>query len=252
VPTMTIMQARILKYLLNRPGWTRRDEMRDAVGRTKGYSAALGAPTSGPPAPGTLEGMDFVERRDEQRPFAYRIMELGRKALQEYERAHGPMTLKLSQFSAESADDGHETGVYDPHDGDLRAIVERQIRERRGQKKFRDDLRKRYGDRCVVTGCGVLDVLEAAHIMPFRGVDDNHPENGLLLRADIHTLFDLNLLGIEPERLRIELDPSVFGDAIYRSLSGKILSCTPERGPSQAALEKRYVQFCRRRLESLS
>jgi HNH endonuclease len=35
-----------------------------------------------------------------------------------------------------------------------------------------------------------LDILEAAHISPYRGEEDNHPENGLLLRADLHTLFD--------------------------------------------------------------
>jgi len=90
---------------------------------------------------------------------------------------------------------------YSPQAGDRRQIVERQIRERRGQQHFRDALRKRYGDRCLVTGCEVLAVLEAAHIKPYRGEDDNHPGNGLLLRADIHTLFDLDLLGVEPVQL---------------------------------------------------
>ncbi len=56
----------------------------------------------------------------------------------------------------------------------------------------------RYEHRCVVTGCTVIAVLEAAHIRPYRRPEDNDVKNGLLLRADIHTLFDLNLLGIEP------------------------------------------------------
>ena len=56
-----------------------------------------------------------------------------------------------------------------------------------------------------MTGCTVFAVLEAAHIKPYQGENDNHPQNGLLLRADIHTLFDLNLLGIQPERLQVEI-----------------------------------------------
>ena len=82
-------------------------------------------------------------------------------------------------------------------------MVERQIRERRRQERFRDLLRARHGNRCLVTGCAVLAVLEAAHIKPYRGEDDNHPENALLLRSDVHTLFDLDLLGIEPDRWRL-------------------------------------------------
>jgi len=98
---------------------------------------------------------------------------------------------------------------YSPEGIDRRPRVERQIRERRGQREFRDALRSRYGDRCLVTKCKILAVLEAAHISPYRGEADNHPENGLLLRSDIHTLFDLDLLGLEPEQLRVELHPCI-------------------------------------------
>jgi hypothetical protein len=103
----------------------------------------------------------------------------------------------------EEADEHGSDDDYIPLRGDRRLVVKRQIRARRGQRQFRDTLRKRHGDRCLVTSCTVLAVLEAAHISPFRGERDNHPDNGLLLRADIHTLFDLNLLGIEPERFRV-------------------------------------------------
>jgi hypothetical protein len=114
-----------------------------------------------------------------------------------------------SRLHAEEADQAESSKGegYIPEGVDRRPLVERQIRERRGQRHFRDALRKRYGDRCLVTGCEVLAVLEAAHISPYRGEEDNHPENGLLLRSDVHTLFDLDLLGIEPEKLRVELHP---------------------------------------------
>jgi hypothetical protein len=94
-----------------------------------------------------------------------------------------------------------------------------------------------------MTGCKVLDVLEAAHIKPYRGANDNHPENGLLLRADVHTLFDLNLLGIEPNQLRIELHSSLTTDAAYKALSGKKLQCGIDLRPSDKALKLRYKRF---------
>jgi len=42
----------------------------------------------------------------------------------------------------------------------------------------------------------VEDVLEAAHIVPYATSGDNDTSNGLLLRSDIDTLFDLGLLNI--------------------------------------------------------
>ncbi len=130
-----------------------------------------------------------------------------------------------------------------PPEGDRRRLIERQIRERRGQQQFREALCKRYGSRCLVTGCEVLAVLEAAHIKPYRGEEDNHPGNGLLLRADIHTLFDLNLIGIEPEQLRLELHPDLAEDEVYVKLAGKALRCTRDRRPSADSLKRRYEEF---------
>lgn len=52
---------------------------------------------------------------------------------------------------------------------DLRPITMRQIRARRGQRKFRQALRKRYSSRCMITGCQLIDIIEAVHISPYRG-----------------------------------------------------------------------------------
>ncbi len=51
--------------------------------------------------------------------------------------------------------------------------------------------------------------MGAAHIKAYRGEQDNHPDNGLLLRSDIHTLFDVDLHGIEPEHLQVENHPGI-------------------------------------------
>lgn len=133
---------------------------------------------------------------------------------------------------------------YVPSGTDTRDRVMRQLRARRGQQAFRRRLREAHGDSCMVSGCTLLDLLEAAHIAPYRGVEDNHVENGLLLRADLHTLFDLDLLGIEPETLTINVPPSVRA-AGYEAMHGKPLRL---RGvtPSRAALESRWAAFIQR------
>lgn len=148
-----------------------------------------------------------------------------------------------------NTDDASEAGQYEPCAGDGRRVVERQIKERRGQQAFRDAVRDRYQDRCLVTGCTLLAVLEAAHIKPYRMQADNDPTNGLLLRSDIHTLFDLDLLGIEPVNLTVELHPSVVAE--YGSIAGTRLRCEGRLKPSTSALKLRYAQFCKRKLYSL-
>jgi putative restriction endonuclease len=120
-------------------------------------------------------------------------------------------SLRLyNEITAEDAyveEDGANS--YLSEDYDERDTIIRAIKLRRGQKQFRDKLLKRYDNTCAVTGCKIPDVLEAAHIKSYRGKNDNHISNGILLRADIHTLFDLNLVAIEPETLLVHFHPKV-------------------------------------------
>ncbi|NVJ22130.1 HNH endonuclease [Myxococcus sp. AM011] len=132
---------------------------------------------------------------------------------------------------------------YVPNLEDERARVSREIRARRGQKVFRQSLRDRFGDKCLVTKCQLIDLLEAAHIVPYRGDNDNHVMNGLLLRADVHTLFDLDLLGIEPETLKIHLHDKVKGKG-YDTWDGALLDCDAKL-LSRDALETRWIKFQR-------
>lgn len=139
---------------------------------------------------------------------------------------------------------GDEAGAYAPTDDDNRPLIDAQIRARRGQQRFRDELRRTHGDRCLVTGCRALEVLEAAHISPYRGEQDHHVQNGLLLRADVHTLFDLDLLGFEPDSLRVSVHPEL--DEEYANLAGRALAVLPDVCLSPAALRLRFAQFQRR------
>jgi putative restriction endonuclease len=113
-----------------------------------------------------------------------------------------------------------------------------QIVRRRGQPEFRCQLLAAYGGRCAISGCDAIEALEAAHITPFRGSDTNRTDNGILLRADLHTLFDLGLLAIHAAEYTLLLSPALTIGA-YADLGGKKIRMPNEAHlqPSAAALQ---------------
>jgi hypothetical protein len=126
-------------------------------------------------------------------------------------------------------------------DQDARKRELRAIAIRRGQPAFRRELIEAYGGRCAISNCDVLDVLEAAHIIPFKGAHTNHVQNGILLRADLHTLFDLNLLCVDAQTYTVRLSPEI-AKSEYAVLEGKmlVLPADTKKWPSKEALSKRY------------
>jgi hypothetical protein len=134
---------------------------------------------------------------------------------------------------------------YSPALGDTREKINRSIAARRGQRAFRRNLLRRYGPSCMITGCQLLEIVEAAHIWPYRGDEDNHPENGLLLRADLHTLFDLDLLGINPNDMGVWLHPEA-RDAGYNHLEGLQLRLHGKSAPAAPSLAARWTSFVER------
>lgn len=99
--------------------------------------------------------------------------------------------------------------------------VLRSIKERRGQPEFRQRLLVAYGGRCAITGCSVVEALEAAHIIPHSAEGTYETSNGLLMRADIHTLFDLHLLSVCPDKNVVQLNPRL--RPAYGQFEGKAL-----------------------------
>jgi predicted restriction endonuclease len=61
----------------------------------------------------------------------------------------------------------------------------------------------------MVAGEAIDSIIEVAHIMPYCGPDSNPIENGLLLRVDIHRLFDQGLLTIYPHTRKICVNVSL-------------------------------------------
>lgn len=122
--------------------------------------------------------------------------------------------------------------------------VLREVQRRLSQSEFRKALILAYGGRCAITDCDAVDALEAAHIAPFSEAGDCEPTNGLLLRADVHTLFDLGLIAVQPETLTVAISDRLNGTC-YGQLSGKTLRIPSNVAlqPSSMSLAKRWDRF---------
>ena len=138
----------------------------------------------------------------------------------------------------------------DPHDPlNLEKIEDttalRQVVLRRYQGAFRQALLRKRPKRCAITGTNEVSVLEAAHIIPYaeRFADRDKQENGLLLRSDIHKLFDAHLISINPETREIEVSDRI-ESSDYLNLRGGIVSDEV----SQKSLSFHFENFQKQRL----
>lgn len=98
------------------------------------------------------------------------------------------------------------------------------IWQRLGQRAFRRALLERDSAVCAVTGPQPEAVLEAAHILPFAVYENHDPDAGLLLRSDIHALFDAGLLVIDPDTATVAIDEEVREYPSYAALHGASLA----------------------------
>jgi len=117
------------------------------------------------------------------------------------------------------------------------------LKVRRGQKKLRDKLFQLYNGKCVISKCEIKEVLHACHISPFAISGNNISTNAILLRSDLHDLFDASLLAINPETYKINIHKSL-SKTIYADYDGLLIL---ERGDTKEinkeGLEERWVLF---------
>ena len=131
-----------------------------------------------------------------------------------------------------------DEGVFSPVSmSDARDIVLRAIVQRRGQHNFRSKLLSAYKFCCCVTEEASIQVLEAAHIVPYNGEATNHIQNGLLLRSDVHTLFDLKLLSVNSEDYTVAISPLLVSSS-YANFAGVRIRIpdAEEQRPAREAL----------------
>ncbi len=117
---------------------------------------------------------------------------------------------------------------------------ESAIRGRLGQGKFRVLVTDAYTRRCAITGERTLPVLQAAHIKPVSQSGPNLISNGVLLRSDIHILFDEGLLTVTRD-LRVEVSQRVkdtYDDGReYYKMNGRALETLPRLRTQRPAPE---------------
>lgn len=106
------------------------------------------------------------------------------------------------------------------------------IAPRLGQQAFKALVLTAYNRRCAITGAKIQPTLEAAHIRPVANGGQHRVDNGMLLRSDIHTLFDRGYVGVDPQR-RLRVSPrlrSEFGNGedLY-ARAGNTLPGLPQR-----------------------
>lgn len=86
-------------------------------------------------------------------------------------------------------------------------LTRRSVPTRVGQQRFRQAMLERFGECCAVLGPQPPAVLEAAHLYAFAEKPEHHVRGGLLLRRELHALFDRGLLVIDPDAWVVRLAP---------------------------------------------
>jgi len=157
------------------------------------------------------------------------------------QKALGPALLK---FTLLDPGDGYEAMTFAD---ELAAMplefASRAIRARRGDKRLRNQLRQSYGDRCGISGPCPRDLLEVAYIVPYPQGNVHSLANAILLRSDLHTLWDLNLIGIDPDDLKVCISDQLAGTG-YEKLQGRTI-VAPKDGTvvSSTSLRERWKHF---------
>jgi hypothetical protein len=129
-------------------------------------------------------------------------------------------TLQLITFAAE--DSAAYEGV-----GEKQRVLASVVR-RQGQPHFRRQLLMAYDGRCAMSEYDAEDALEAAHIDPYSGPGSNSVGNGLLLRSDMHDLFDLGLVAVDTSHQVLLLGDKL-GGTRYESYAGRRLHLPNDR-----------------------
>lgn len=148
------------------------------------------------------------------------------------------------ELQLELKDEMTSEELENPDDHDARVRSFRETVVRIGASPFRSALMKAYHERCAITGSGVTQVLQAAHIIRYLGPHTDRVDNGLLLRVDLHQLFDKNLIGIDPVTRRICISKGLVKTE-YEELADCQLAepIANRQRPSKQRLEKRWKEF---------
>lgn len=180
------------------------------------------------------KGLAFVEEYDLQRGLF---------------KLHGPARSDQdddfwSLYEVGEVNEGLVEADSDHDDTDERKIelVYRAIRQR--QDVFRQNLITAYDGVCAVTAYDVQEALQAAHISSYRGPKSQKTSNGLLLRADVHLLYDAHLASVDPDTMKFIVAPKIESSS-YGDLNGQMIRLPyyDSDRPSELRLATHFAEF---------
>jgi putative restriction endonuclease len=109
-----------------------------------------------------------------------------------------------------------------------------------GQGAFRVLVTDAYNRRCAISGERTLPVLQASHIKPYVESGPNKISNGLLLRSDLHILFDKGYVTITND-YRVEVSKRIKAEfengRDYYTFHGQKLTVLPRRENEKPSIE---------------
>jgi superfamily II DNA or RNA helicase len=113
------------------------------------------------------------------------------------------------------------------------------VRDSTSQKTFKDELLKLHNNKCMITGS--TKPLEGAHIIPYSECNNFKMNNGLLLRNDIHALFDDFDITINPGTMKVELSKELQADDTYKIYHMKQIKISDDVKTNLMAHYKRFM-----------
>ena len=165
---------------------------------------------------------------------------------------HGPVNasqtkdfwslIPESQFDEESYRLAKDLDLVTDQDERIYKTIQ-QVNRRR-QDTFRANLLDAYRGACAVTAYSVDTALQAAHISSYRGPSSQLTSNGLLLRADIHLLYDAHRISVCPDDMSVRLSEEIRRTP-YGELNRRIIRLPSDSAdmPSQNRLATHFAVF---------
>lgn len=157
-----------------------------------------------------------------------------------YAAYFAPIAERVLAATGDPVDDDLEDTATWTHEGPPLGGYGRS-RRRLGQQAFKLALMEAYGGRCAVTGLDLPPALDAAHIHPVADGGLHRLDNGLLLRADLHRLFDAGYITVSPD-FTVHVSPRLHADAAeeYTALEGTKVRLPKRKVDRPAADALRY------------
>lgn len=140
----------------------------------------------------------------------------------EWERHYGWFAEQIAAANARALVEQHRAALSRENQERFR-----EVRARPAQGAFRASVIEQHNSRCAISGECTLAVLEAAHVLNFAQHPKyrSDPRNGILLRVDLHRLFDAGLLSVD--KGRVALSPQLRGTS-YAALAGKAVTTSAD------------------------